>query len=148
MLGIGSDLRGDDAAGVLVAQSLKERRVGKKLKKKCKVFIGATAPENLTGEIKKFKPTHLLIVDAADAGLKKGAVYIINPKEASGFSSSTHQLPMKIFVDYMTHYTGCETIIIGIQPVKLDFNAAPSQAVRKSVKYVSDTIAKILFGKP
>jgi hydrogenase 3 maturation protease len=147
-LGIGSDLRGDDAAGVLVAQSLQEQRVGKRLKKKLKIFIGGTAPENLTGEIKKFKPTHLIIVDAADVGQKKAAVHVINPKEVSGMSSSTHKLPMKIFVDYMTHYTGCETLIIGIQPARLEFNTPPSQEVKKSVKYVSNMMAEILFGRP
>ena len=148
VLGIGSDLRGDDAAGVLVAQALQERRVGKKLEKKCKIFIGGTAPENLTGEIKKFQPTHLLILDAADVGLKKGAVHVIDPKEISGMSASTHKLPMKVFVDYLTHFTGCETLIIGIQPGSLEFNTPPSQAVKKSVQYVSDTIAKVLFKKP
>jgi hydrogenase 3 maturation protease len=148
VLGIGSDLRGDDAAGVLVARSLQEERVGKKLKKKLKIFIGGTAPENLTGEIKKFKPTHLIIVDAADVGFKKGAVHFISHKEVGGMSASTHKLPMKVFVDYLTHFTGCETLIIGIQPASLEFNTPPSQAVGKSVKYVSNMLAEVLFGRP
>jgi hydrogenase 3 maturation protease len=147
VLGIGSDLRGDDAAGVLMARSIQKRSVGKRSTKKLKVFIGGTAPENITGEIKKFKPTHLIILDAADVGLKKGAVHVIDPKEVSGFSSSTHKLPMKVFVDYITHFTGCETLIVGVQPAQLEFNTSPSQAVRKSVKYVSSAIAGVIFGR-
>jgi hydrogenase 3 maturation protease len=148
LLGIGSDLRGDDAAGVLVAQSLSKQHRGKKLKKPFKVFIGGTAPENLTGEIRKYGPTHLIIVDAADLGLKKGTVRFIDPKETGGFSSSTHKMPMKIFVDYLTHSLGCEVVIIGIQPGGLDFNTPPSQEVKKSVKYVSSEIVKAIFGGP
>ena len=51
VLGIGSLLRADDAAGMLVAEEV-EKRCGKtKGKPEVKVFFGETAPENLTGEI-------------------------------------------------------------------------------------------------
>jgi hydrogenase 3 maturation protease len=139
VLGIGSDLRADDGAGVLVAEALRKRK-----SRTCKVFIGGTAPENLTGEIRKFQPTHLIIVDALEAGLAKGAVRVIDPKTVGGFSSSTHKMPMKVFTDYVSRSIGCEVIIVGIQPVTLEFNAPLSPEVLKAVKRVSDAIAGVL----
>jgi hydrogenase 3 maturation protease len=144
LLGVGSDLRGDDVAGVLVAQSLDEKSRKSKFKKKFKAFIGATAPENLTGEIRRFRPTHLIIVDAADLKDGKAAVRCIHPAQTDGFSSSTHNLPMKVFADYLIHTVGCEIMIVGIKPERLDFDAPPSQGVKKSVKYVADMISGIL----
>ena len=64
ILAIGSEFRGDDAAGLLVAENLK--KLLKVSSRKFKVFIGATAPENLTGDIKRFNPSHILLVDSID----------------------------------------------------------------------------------
>ncbi|MDP2941459.1 MAG: hydrogenase maturation peptidase HycI [Candidatus Omnitrophota bacterium] len=139
VLAVGSELRGDDAAGMLVAEGLKYF-AGKKLR----VFLGATAPENLSGEIRRFMPTHVLIVDAADLGKKAGAISLISPQEAGGISFSTHQLPLKFLADYLQETLGCAVLLIGIQPKKITFGAPPSPAVRKSAKLVSDTIKEII----
>src|SRR5665647_2924663 len=116
VLGIGSELRADDAAGLIVAEELK------KIKNlKLKVFLGSTAPENFTGEIIKFKPTHILIVDSVDTDQKPGFILLINPDEVGGVSFSTHMLPVKMMVDYLLASLECEIIIIGIQPKILLF---------------------------
>ena len=65
ILGVGSELRGDDIAGMVAAEIIQKAN-----HKNITVFLGATAPENLTGEIKKFNPSHLLIIDAADTSSK------------------------------------------------------------------------------
>lgn len=152
MLGVGSELRGDDAAGILVAQSLEKKFLklkspGKNPQDRFRVFIGGTVPENLTGEIKRFKPTHLLIVDAADVGLKKGGVKFVDPQDVTGLSSSTHQFPMKIFADYISRSVGCRIGIIGIQPAQMKFDAPPSKEIKKSVKLVADVIAEVVFSE-
>jgi hydrogenase maturation protease len=91
VLAIGSSLRGDDAAGLQVADQL--RRVRTKARSKAvhsalRIFMGETAPENLTGEIKKFRPTHLVILDAADAGGKRpGSITLIQHDVLRGGSS-------------------------------------------------------------
>jgi len=68
VMGIGSRLRGDDAAGLLTAALLRRALARQQVGVKTLVVSGDTAPENVTGEIKKFRPTHLLILDAADTG--------------------------------------------------------------------------------
>ena len=140
LLGVGSELRGDDAAGLLVAQEL--ARAHLKLKKRIdfKVFIGETAPENLTGEIKRFNPTHLLIVDSADMGKRGGMVQWIDPDKVGGISFCTHSLPIKIMADYLTQSIGCKIKIIGIQPKVLTFGSRFSKEIEKTVKNVSKTV--------
>lgn len=139
VLGIGSELRADDAAGLIVAEELK------KIKNlKLKVFLGSTAPENFTGEIIKFKPTHILIVDSVDTDQKPGFILLINPEEVGGVSFSTHMLPVKMMVDYLIASLKCEIIIIGIQPKVLLFGETISKEVKKSTKQVSGVIKQIL----
>lgn len=140
LLGVGSELRGDDIAGILVARRFSEDSKKHKNRIPSKVFIGETAPENLTGEIKRFKPTHLIIVDSADMGKKPGTVRSIDPNKAGGLSFCTHKLPVKILTDYIAESTGCKIIIIGIQPKQIEFCGVPSKEIQKSAKTLADTI--------
>ena len=144
ILGVGSELRGDDVAGVLVAKYLEKVCAKSRGLSNCKVFIGETAPENLTGEIKRFKPDHLIIVDSADMGKAAGEALMIDSNEASGFSFCTHNLPVKIMVDYLINSIGCEILIIGIQPKKISFGILPSKEIIKSAKFISGAIKSCL----
>ncbi len=139
VLGVGSELRGDDIAGILVAQEFN------KPSKRFKSFIGGTAPENFTGEIKRFKPTHLVVVDSASmAKSRAGTIRLIDPEKVANFSFCTHRLPLKIMTDYLIKFIDCEIIIIGIQPKTLGFGLPCSPEIKKSVKRVSSAIRKIL----
>ncbi|MCK9604220.1 MAG: hydrogenase maturation peptidase HycI [Candidatus Omnitrophica bacterium] len=144
LLGIGSELRGDDVAGILVASELRKNCRKISGGRRFKVFLGATAPENLTGEIKKFKPTHLVIIDSADTGKKAGEIALINPEQANGITFCTHRLPLKIMVDYLIEAIGCEVLIVGIKPKTLDFGSLPSKEVKKAIKIISGTIKEII----
>jgi hydrogenase maturation protease len=97
LLGVGSDLRGDDRAGLLVAEKIKNQ------KSKIKILVGGTAPENLTGEIKRLKPSHLIIVDSADFGAAPGTVEVIGYERIGGYSFSTHSAPLKMITDRHRH---------------------------------------------
>jgi len=139
VLGIGSCLRSDDAAGLLVAEELLKIR-----NPKLKVFFGSTAPENLTGEIIKYRPTHIIIVDSVDMDQKSGSILMIDAGEVDGVSFSTHMLPVKMIVDYFLEALKCEIIIIGIQPQSLEFGETVSEEVRKSTKQIADAILQVL----
>jgi len=143
ILGVGSEYRGDDVAGLLVIQQIKK----KKTKRVVKIFEGATAPENLTGEIIKFKPDHIVIIDSADFCKTPGTVKILDSDQIEGVSFSTHQLPLKMMVTYLEQSCGCEVTVIGIQPKKLDFDAPVSKQVEKAVKDFSKSISEILGKK-
>ena len=141
VLGIGSSLRADDSAGMLVAKAISEKtKRSKKLSKCVKIFLGDTAPENLTGEIKRYEPSHLVLIDSCDLGKKPGSISIINPDLVAGVSFSTHQLPLKILIDYIQHSISCKVLIIGIQPKTLQYEKPLSKEVLKAVKELSTAL--------
>jgi hydrogenase 3 maturation protease len=145
ILGVGSELRSDDAAGVIAAQQIKKiSRQKKKSAPRVKVFIGETAPENLTGEIKKFKPSHLIIIDSADTNVPPGQVTIINPEKVGGTSFCTHSLPLKVMIDYLRQSCDCETIIIGIQPQTIAAGSNISKEIGQTIEELAVTIVSLL----
>jgi len=141
ILGVGSELRSDDAAGVLAAQAIEKTE---KCDSRIKVFIGGTAPENLTGQIKNYGPTHLVIIDTADIGGNPGDVKILTSDEIGGISFSTHRLPTSIMVDYLQSEIRCAVYIIGIQPKSITFGGKVSKEVTRAVELLSEAIVKAL----
>ncbi len=140
VFGVGSELRSDDAAGLLVAESISGRIKKAGGKRNIKIILGSTAPENLTGEIRKFRPAHIIIVDSADIKKKAGTVALINADEVGGISFSTHMLPIKMIVDYLLGSLKCGITVIGIQPKNLKFNGRISAEVKKSSAQVASAI--------
>lgn len=144
VLGVGSGLRGDDAAGMLAAESLQKHSAKINKKIKFKVFLGETAPENFTGSIREFAPSHVIIIDSTEAGRKAGSVVVFDPDESMNASFSTHSLPLKVMSEYLRQEVGCSVVIIGIQPKSMKFGEAPTKEVKRAVKRVCDTIKEIL----
>lgn len=144
VLGVGSDLRADDAAGMLAAKFIEDSLGKKKSAVNLKVFFGETAPENVTGEIKKFKPTHVIIIDSADMGKKAGAVELLEPEKIANVSFSTHQLPLKIMADYLVISLNCRVVIIAIQPKTLKFSNPLSREVKSAARLISTAITETL----
>lgn len=139
-LAIGSELRADDAAGILTANEL----LKKDLPKNFKVLLGYTAPENLTGEIKRIAPTHMIICDAANSGINPGEISSIAVEEVDGAAFSTHMMPMNVFVNYISQDNPCKVLILGIQPKTLEFGAEMTSEVKQSAKNLSEVIYKII----
>lgn len=136
VLGIGSRFWGDDNAGIDVAEELKKQVKAKNFR----VFLGETAPENLTGQIKKFKPSHLVIIDAVFGRLEPGQFCLIDIKQTGGESFSTHRLPLKIVCDYLTGCIDCQITVIGLQPKQLEFGSGLSKEVKASVKKITEIL--------
>ena len=158
VLGIGSELRGDDIAGLLVAQQIEETITKQTIsphstrpdksglaqgKPEIRVFIGETAPENLTGEIKKFQPTHLIIIDAAEFNKEPGHIEIMEPETIGGTSFCTHSLPLAVIIGYLLESFKFQAIIIGIQPKTLTFGAQPTKEVIAAAKHIAKAITAL-----
>ncbi|MDD4955761.1 MAG: hydrogenase maturation peptidase HycI [Candidatus Omnitrophica bacterium] len=144
VLGVGSELRSDDAAGILAAKLI-AKKIKKDKKPQVAILIGETAPENFTGEIKKLKPTHLIIIDAADISKKSGEILMFGPENIKGVSFCTHQLPMGIMFDYLKNYISCEIAVLGIQPKSLKVGNILSKEVKNAIKCVSGIVLEALY---
>ena len=135
ILGVGNELKGDDAAGLLIAQRLKEKN-----NPRIEVILGGTAPENFTGEIKRLNPSHLIVIDCAEMGKKPGHIELIDKDLIGGYTFSTHSLPLKIMIDYLLNDIKSQVIVIGIEPKTLKFGAELSLEVLSAVANITEAI--------
>lgn len=134
-------MNGDDAAGVLVVRSL---QVICEKRNDLLLVEGGIAPENFSGQLRRFKPDLVLMVDAADFGGEPGEVSWIEPGQIDGFSASTHSLPPSMLADFLVHEIGCEVCFLGIQAVSLEFGQPLSGAVRKACRQITSEVKKNL----
>lgn len=118
---IGNPEGGDDAAGPYIADKLKETDID--------VIDCGITPENYTSVVKQKKPKTLIIIDAADMGLKSGEIRIV-PKEKIGVMTiSTHGIPVSVLMKYLEQYVK-KVILIGIQPKNM--SGEMTDVVRKN----------------
>jgi len=139
VLGVGSELRGDDAVGIAAAAGFDKRlpRGGK-----VRVFLGHTAPENLSGAIKEFAPSHLVAIDAVPLGKQPGEVSVIDVDQVKGVSFYTHSLPLEVLFSYLRDaLPDLKVTIVGVEPKDTGFGKPLSEEVSKAAEWVACEIA-------
>lgn len=143
VLGAGSVLRADDAAGVLVVKNLMNI-FGRGGCRNLGLYAGETAPENFSGKIRRFCPSHLLLIDAADAGRIPGSIMHMQPAEVGGISFCSHMLPLRIMSEFLEKETGTAVTLIGIQYKNIDFDAKVTQEVQEAVDEISEVLERTI----
>jgi hydrogenase maturation protease HycI len=141
VLGVGSELRSDDAAGLHVAAALKAADLTG-----VHVLDAGPAPENCTAEIRRLHPSHLIIVDCALMGEVPGTLKIFKPSEIAGVSFGTHGLPLNVLADYLLSETGCTAAVLGIEPSTLEFGEVLSPGVQIAVEEAVRLLREFLSG--
>lgn len=154
VVGIGSELRGDDAVGALVARKLAAARKGLPAER-FRVFDAGTVPENLTGAVARFltgggagaaRP-HLVLVDAAELGAPPGAIRLLAAEEIGGLSCSTHSLPLSVLAAYLVERAGCDVTVVAVQPRSVGFGAPVSPEAAKAVRSVALALRAVGGGR-
>ncbi|MEI6579776.1 MAG: hydrogenase maturation protease [Eubacteriales bacterium] len=143
VLGAGSVLRADDAAGVMAVENLMADCSVDKYPN-VRFYLGETAPENYSGNIRNFCPSHILIIDAADLGQNPGDIVDINPNTVGGPTFCSHMLPLKIMIDYLISETGTAVTLLGIQFKNIAFDTAMTREIREAVDEVCETLKKVI----
>ncbi|MGC4067823.1 MAG: hydrogenase 3 maturation endopeptidase HyCI [Polyangiaceae bacterium] len=141
LLGVGSELRGDDAVGMRVAEILEQRDAHPRLK----IHLGSTAPENATGPIRKQNPTHLVIVDAVALGASPGEVAILERSDIAGTTFCTHTLPLSVVLDFIGYDNPTlDIFVIAIQAEHLLFGEALSERVEHAAQAIAHALYESL----
>lgn len=125
-VGVGNVLKGDDGAGVALVNMLKDEAINPAIFLDC----GMT-PENYLEKLKGFDC--VVIFDALDFGGRPGEIAVLEPKELSGASLSTHNLSLKLVSHYLEEDV-TKIVIVGVQPESLRFGEGLSKAVRLSLE--------------
>jgi hydrogenase 3 maturation protease len=137
IIGIGSVIRGDDAAGPLICERLKSLKLG------ADIIDTGTVPENYIQPIIRKAPENLLIVDATDLDAPPGTVIVFPSDKLSSHAFSTHTLSPRFFVDMIKKEIDVEVYLLGIQPEHLELGQPPSDAVNKAVESICKCLADI-----
>ena len=151
VVGVGQELNGDDAAGVLAARALSQRqRAGssdahRPVPVSLLVIEAAHAPENCTGAIRRFAPDLVILVDAADMGDPPGTVRWLDWRDAAGLGASTHTLSLYMMARYLATDLACDVGLIGIQPQDTSLGVPVSSAVRRAARAAAQGLAALLL---
>jgi hydrogenase 3 maturation protease len=138
--GIGNPIRMDDFVGTKIVQDL-----WGKVSEKIYLIECETVPENFMQQIIDFKPTHILLIDAAILGLKPGNLRLIRPERLMAFPAySTHALPLRMFCDYLAKMTKASTALLLMEPKKADFGEGLTSEVEASAQKIVGTLLRIL----
>ncbi len=128
ILGIGNPIRRDDAIGVEVAKALEGKVPGRVLVLNCE-----TIPESFAWKVAEFRPTHILLVDAADFQGDPGEARLFGAGETVGTPISTHSLPLKVLSKYLEMETGAKVAVLAVQPKDLGLGEGLSDELRASL---------------
>jgi len=138
ILGVGNDLKADDGIGIHVAKSFRPWKETESM------VVATDIPENWIYKITRFRPDVVVIVDSADFGKRPGSFRILEEDELSGFVTSTHNIPLKIFIKEIKRSCNPRIYFIGIQPKELGFGKGLSREVKNSIEKVCTVIKELI----
>jgi len=139
--GVGNPIRNDDFVGVKIVQYLEG-----KVSEKVYLIECETVPESFLEPIIEFKPTHVLLIDAAFLGLKPGAARLIDPERIAAFSAvTTHMLPLRIFCEYVTKMTGAKIALLLIEPKNNEFGEGLTPEVQAAAEKIANILQKLFL---
>lgn len=137
ILGVGNRLRGDDAAGSVLIDKIKDCiPVG--------CIDAGVAPENYLEKVIKNKTETLLIVDAVNFGGREGEIRLFNDGQVSGDVLSTHALSLRLACDYLKARIPIHIFLIGIQPGSLQLGREAGAVVSGAVDELAETLIETL----
>lgn len=143
VLGAGSTLRGDDAAGMRIVEKLQAAFDALH----CPELLlcpGETAPENYSGKIKQFCPTHLLVIDAADVGETPGSIVEIRPEDVGGPTFCSHMLPLRVMIRYLAQETEADVTLLGIQYKSIAFDTEMTEEMLSAVQELGGALERVI----
>ena len=137
IVGIGNTLKGDDGAGPLVCERLKQAKTSAGL------IDAGTVPENYIQKIIKKAPRTLLVIDAIDFGAEAGKIRIFESGQLNSHVISTHTLSPRLFVDMIGRSIQVDVYFVGVQPEQTRLGESISAAVSRAIEQLSSAIAEI-----
>ena len=140
IVGIGNPMRRDDGVGVHIAKRLKSTITADNIL----VLVSESVPESYLQPIIDFKPSHILLIDAASLGQEPGQVHFIPMSETQDIAVSTHSLPLHLVCNYLQRMTGAKTGLLLIQPEAVDFGEGLSPAVERAAMRVIAALKRLV----
>lgn len=129
-LGLGNDLRSDDAAGLILFRKLE----AKPELHGARFIEAGSNPENYLQVILDSGAEHVVIIDAAKSGAEPGTIRILDPGQFDHNRISTHAFSMDMIEGYLNHHRTFQFLYLGIEPL----TTGPGQQVSPSITNAID----------
>lgn len=133
IIGIGNELRGDDAAGIILSQKV----IKSGYKNVLKVH---STPENFLSKISEMPGKCRLWIDIINWEAEPGSFRIFTPQEVKHFAISTHNFSPVVLLAFLKQYRDIPDYFLGIQPEIIELGQEISPAVNTTVNKLADFI--------
>jgi hydrogenase 3 maturation protease len=143
IIGMGNELRADDAIGLLVVRLLKPYSHNR-----LRVFEGHMTPDVFIAPACAAQPTHLLIVDAAELHKKPGTWQVLFPNEVEEGLFTTHTIPVVEVASEIQRRCGAKVAFLGIEPKSRDISLSQSKECLRAAEEIADIIRRIIAALP
>ncbi len=137
ILGVGQTLKGDDGAGPVLCERIRNRVAAH-------VIDAGTIPENYVQPIVRLAPRLLLIVDASDFGAQPGTIALLAPERISRVSTGTHGLSPRLFVDLIRRQIETDCWFLAVQPQQIRLGEPLSPPVQRAVHRLAQSLILLL----
>jgi len=151
VVGLGNELRADDAVGLAVVRALDEELRGLREAEKEKAgpatfevvtLEGGMAAENVLADLTDPRASHVLFVDAADFGGRPGSFLLLDPSSIRSATISAHRIPVPVIAGLIERTTGagCRALAIQVETVELGGEMSPE--VARGARVAAGAVAK------
>ncbi|MBN2151310.1 MAG: hydrogenase maturation protease [Candidatus Lokiarchaeota archaeon] len=163
VIGIGADLREDDAVGSLLARELvdeieaierpgggtvHEHSVDEYVKAGGLLVLNASVvPEQYITLVKDFAPDTIVIVDAASMGEQAGPgdLAFVRTDELDASTFSTHTISLRYFIEILSVLgVDARILIVGIQPERIGYGEDLSPQVAGTKVFLKSLLLRYL----
>jgi len=138
-VGLGNTLRRDDSIGIAVVRALRALNLSH-----IQLIEDEAVPEDRIPEIESFKPTHVLIIDAALLGLPPGTMVFRAALETTRTPVSTHALPLRLFAEYLEQNLSAKVALLLIEPQDVSFGEGMTPTMQRASSELLAIISSIL----
>lgn len=127
VVGIGNIMKGDDAAGPVLAENMRARN-----KKTLSMNCGEV-PENYLSKIISSGAKTVVLADAVAMKGAPGDTRLFSCEEIEGTGVSTHGISLALLADTIKQGSGADIYLLGIQPKSVKLGEPLSKDVEKAV---------------
>lgn len=130
ILGIGNHLRGDDAVGPLLIDSLQG-------KVNVPMIDAGDVPENYLGPIEESRAELVLVIDAVNMDTNPGDTALLDIEQVQGKFISTHTTNLGLLFKAIPPESRPQVIVLGVQPESMEFSQRLSESVSRTLDAVA-----------
>ncbi len=139
IIGMGNELRADDAVGLIVVRLLKPSSTTR-----LRVFEGHMTPDAFIGPACAAHPTHVVIIDAAELGKNPGSWQILSLDEVEEGLFTTHAIPAVEVAAEIMRRCDAAVVFLGIQPKSRDISLGLSRECQRAAEEIAQVIQNIV----